>query len=408
VWRSRHLRSSLHLTLGQGLAQVLSALAFLILARTMGVEDFGHVAQYYSAMLFGSILVDFGSSTLAVRELQDPVRRPSFAAMARARAVLVALVAVVTLLAMGLRSAAAVTTLLVVCGSAVTAYARYASAPLRAVHRFGALATFTVFERGAFLVGVAVTATLGQTSVHTVLLLAIVSSASSGILLRQRWGDEYTVVGGIRRLAADFRASYRRSRDFGVTAVAMGVQSLDSLVVGVCAGPTAAGAYAAVGRWTQPMGLISQALSQSGYAEMASRESDRRAARVMISSLLVLGLAALPLLVVAVLSGQIVELLLGSEFSASAGVLRVLSIAVIFTLAASPFHTFLQARGSEAATARIFVLMTPVQLLLMGILAWRFGAVGASWALLAGQSAMATILVVVVCRKLVRERGDGD
>lgn len=198
------------------------------------------------------------------------------------------------------------------------------------------------------------------------------------------------------------------SRHFGVANVALSAQSLDIPALTLFGGPGAAGIYAAVSRWTQPMGLLASAFASAAAPHVARAASFKAAWVEARKSMWLLGGAIMTCLMVALYAPHVVEILLGSEYKGSADVLRVLALAAMFAVGNQPLFVFLQSRGFDRAASLITVGCIFVQLSLVLVLAPFLHAIGAALASLCSQLLMLIALVVVLLKKRNQTRDNAS
>lgn len=382
----RIVGNSATLTVGQGLAQLLSALAFLVAARSLGVADFGYASVLYGVALFVSVIVDFGAVQFWTRELAAGRNVGMFFPQLRSRTLILivatGLVGVSALLVLwvGLPGNIVDWAAVVVLAS-LTALMRVAASPLRADVLIARLTLSIAFEKLVFFVLIFVLTFLSSLTPLLLLISACVSGTCALIMTVLLWPRSYRA--GLRRRQGNLLSNPLGGMRFlGISGIAVGLQSLDAAIIRVASGVHAAGLYAAVGRWTQPMSLVASSVTQSTYADMARSKSDREALRILASSTVVLSFTAVPLVVVAIFSESLVTVLLGDEFRGSADVLRVLCLAASFGVLNSPMLAYLQARSDERLTSIVLVIAMPLQMALMAVLSASGGATAAALAVL--------------------------
>lgn len=368
---SRSIRNSLFLIVGQGTAQIASALTFLILARSLDLAHFGILATLYGAALFLSILIDFGSSSYSTRELSVRPKSTKFAGQYRSRNILTSLAILLPITALLFPSFIEIA--IAVCLSFVLAHERFISAPLRAAMNMGKLATVSAAEKLLVLLATYGLAQSGIINAAAFLTTSLITSLAGCVIIRLLWRPRYVAIvinPRSKRLVSPFAGV----KHLGLTSVAIGLQSLDSAVIALTAGASAAGLYAAVGRWTQPLGLVTQAVTQAAFSEMVSANRHADAFRSLRLHLGMLAVASVPLIVVFCLADELTMFLLGPEYAGSTAVLQMLAGAVLFGVISSPLSSFLQARSDESFTSRVFLIAMPAQLALMCLLASLGGA----------------------------------
>lgn len=387
------------------MAQVASAVTFVILARALGIEQFGILATLYGIALFLSIVVEFGAGSYATRELSVGRNAWNFPGQFRVRQLITALVIGVSGILIIFLPTGKEYVLTISLGF-LTAHARFLGSPIRAALHMGRLAAVSAMEKIAVLAMVLVLAATGHLSTTLFFLVAAVAGLLSCVLLRASWSPRFVAAVRNKR-AKKYVNPFSGLLHLGLSSLAIGVQSLDSAAVAIIAGPFAAGVYAAVGRWTQPLGLVTQAVTQSAYAEMAGMRRHKDALNSLRVNLWLLSVTSIPLVVVFILADSLTLLLLGPEYADSSAVLRVLIGAVLFGVINSPLAALLQARGDEAFASKLFLVAMPVQLCLMCFLASLGGAFLGSLAVLFLQALLALMLMLRV-RWLLRTESLGE
>jgi O-antigen/teichoic acid export membrane protein len=404
MMKLRSIRNSLSLIAGQGAAQLASAVTFMILARGLGVEKFGTLATLYGASLFSSVFIEFGASSFATRELSGKRSAWRFPGQYRFRQAMTACFLVPALL-MAIIFPSMTDIGLCVGLAFLSAQGRFLASPVRAALHMGRLAIISAAEKISVLGAMLVLSSFGQVSGTQFLQVTLLAALMSCLALRASWSPRYAASvkhKGEKRFVNPFAGL----RHLGLSSVAVGLQSLDSVAIAATAGPLAAGVYAAVGRWTQPLSLVTQAVTQSAYGEMARMRKHSDAFSSLRINLGLLSLASVPLVLVFLFADFLTGVLLGPEYTASAQVLRVLSGAVLFGVVNSPFSALLQARGDESFTSKLFLAAMPLQLISMCFLAWFGGALLGAVAVLVVQGLLAVIFVFRVRWLLQNERAE--
>lgn len=385
------IRRSIDLLIGQAGAQLLSALTFLILARSLDVVEFGYLAVAYSVGIFLSIVIEFGSTNYSVRELGRHPDGGSFLELVRFRIVISGVG-----MAIGLIVAVIVTDSRVVVWSILlglsSAVSRLMGAPIRSALRTRTVGLVAMLEKGTVLLIVIFVVFFERLSIEVFLSGATASALLAFVTFYSLWPKKLR-SSLVWERPWRMKVPQRELRHLGTASVAVGLQTLDSAVIGFFAGPQVAGTFAAVGRWTQPLSLLAQSVTQSSYAEMAGSGSDKKARQVLGANLFLILGSALPVLVVAIFAESLVHVLLGSEYSRSAPVLRLLAFAVLFGAINAPLSAYLQARSFESFASTALMVAVPCQLALMGALAALYGAAAAALSVLLTQGMLTLVFV---------------
>lgn len=373
------VRRAADLVVGQGGAQLITALTFLFLARQLEPASFGALAALYGVAMFVSILLEFGATNSSVRELARDATSKSFRQTYYARVAQTSVLAVILLFASFAFGEARPVFLVLLLGS-VSALARVSMAPLRARQSTRMVGALLVLEKLVVAVLVLIATTAGMMTGNLFVLLSAISAMLTAMLAHAVWGG-FTLSARVVLL----RNPFGGSSHMGITSVAVGLQTLDAAVLAAAAGPQVAGIFAAVGRWTQPMSLVAQAVTQSALAGMALAKTTSEALWTLKHNLYIIALTAVPLALVAVFAEPLVLALLGPTYSDSVPVLRLLAAAVIFGSLNSPMSAFLQTRQDERFTTLVLAIGIPCQIALMGSLAAVTGATASAGAVVVTQ-----------------------
>lgn len=195
---------------------------------------------------------------------------------------------------------------------------------------------------------------------------------------------------------------WRSSGYYGLSSAAVSAQSLDLSIMSAVGGPAVAGLYGAVNRWTQPMSLLAGAFTTSAAPLVAKHDSWAAAwPKLKRSAWLVLA-AVLMCVLVAILAEPMVGVLVGNEYRDSASVLRILAIGTIGAVLNQPLASFLQALGRDRSVSMITTTGVAIQLLLVALLTWQAGSLGASLAYCVLQLVILVLLAITIRRTRTR------
>ncbi|WP_334172076.1 lipopolysaccharide biosynthesis protein [Sinomonas sp.] len=192
---------------------------------------------------------------------------------------------------------------------------------------------------------------------------------------------------------------WRGAGYYGVSSLANSAQTLDLPVLSIVAGPAAAGLFAAVNRWTQPMSLLASAFSAAS-APFVSRSADvveawRHVRQAAWMPLCAIGLSA----GVALAAPILVPVLLGNGYLGSVDNLRILALVAIFSIMSQPLTVVLQSLGHDRFVGTWMGIAVLTQLALVVVLGFWFGSLGAAYASLAIQILLFGALVARVSRE---------
>ncbi len=365
---------------GSALAQVLVALMYAVSARSTTPAKFGEVVVAISVGLVLAGIVDFGSNSFLVRELA--VGRLSSHALSSKLAVKLGAMSALALLVMaggtGIWGQGAI-----ICGAilACQTWSQSQQVALKGSARGDLVAVVTFCERmlGAVLMGALIVA--GVSATEGLWLGLALGSVFAGCLARLRTPAPWRM----RASGNSWLSPWTGAWHFGIFGLANSLQFLDVAVTRVAGGAASAGTYGAVSRWTQPMGILTNAFSLASVPFIARAATHREAIRRMRRSSWLLGLAVLGCITIFVIAPWLVPLVVGNAYEGSVAVLRVLAVGSLVTVFNQPVAIFLQSRGYDRLAARFFLLAVGLQLGATVVLVPSRGALGAAVAYLVGQ-----------------------
>ena len=388
------------LTGSTALAQVATAVMYVLAARGSDPADFGRTATAIGIGMAASGYLDFGTSSLWVRDLASG--RSDIAAISH-RAVSRIYIGVLAAAALVLVAVVvpALSSLWIAAPIALAQLIRLASpVPLRAIARADVVSIGVVAERGSAILVMLALLAVGVPAFDTLWIAIVVGAFVSTLLTRALTP---------RELRFDLRpvrpvSPYRGALHYGLYGVGSSSQTLDLAVLGAVAGPSATGVYGAVSRWTQPMGLLASAFSSASAPIVARAGSAREAVRALRPGSWLLGLAVLGCLVVVAVAPVLVPVLVGDQYRDAIPVLQLLALGTIPAVLNQPLATFLQSIGHDRLMAWLLLASIPGYLGLVALLGPRFGAVGTGFAFIATQTTLFVVLLVVLLRLLHRTR----
>ncbi|MHA7287363.1 oligosaccharide flippase family protein [Arthrobacter sp. MDT3-44] len=228
---------------------------------------------------------------------------------------------------------------------------------------------------GAYAVGLLVSAVLGQVHVQLV------------VRARMRGIAERT----------SYRSLYRQLIPYMTANLSASTRSLDTSVVAMTTSVATAGLYSAAFRITRPLMLVGSA-AVAVILPHAARESlsvvKRLARRLSAAAFL----SVLPLIGVAYFSEPIVLLLFGEDYRGTAPAFALAVIAIPFLSLAPPLGGMLQGQGYQHFVARNGVVFAVVTLALVWVGAALFGVTGASGGILVAYVLKCSSLLIRLLR----------
>lgn len=347
-------------------ARLVSAAAGLIVsvmvARRLGVGDFGSYVAVVAGAFVANTLVTFGTDTLVVRDVARHEASPEVGASLGLQLLVAAPIAVAAAIVVGLWGDQAAPLGVAAVGLIPGVWATTAIAVLRGRERMDLAAVATsagsLSAVGGTVVAAAADAGISM-FVAAVVGGQIVGAAVASVLAR-------------RESAASWRptldlSTWRRAAPFavmvGATAIAAGSGVLALEFLGTEA---ATGQYGAANRLSEGLRLLPAAVFGAAFPAMARgvhrRPDYRREVRTVMA-----GTVALAALTIAV-AGSVVGWLFG-DFAETAATLRVLALGLIPLTLRLRWSFELIAEGGEAIVARLAVVAALVTVALVSLAA---------------------------------------
>ncbi len=370
--QSRLWRSISTLLSGRVAAGLLQVAFIALLARSLGVENYGRYVAFLAGVYLGMNLFDFGFGTRLLRLSAEDDARSTTTWMFLIRTSTNLLVVVVGSLLWHLTAPEELPLLL---GVAVVVFATGDT--------FGDLGQAHLLGRGRVHVSAAMLVGRRLASLVPFVTGLSLHQGTAGLL----------VAGGSGYLVAflAMRDSFGRPRRFrafvssgtaywGLAGVA-NLQQADTILVSAVAGPTVAGLYGAATRLLSPLNLVNSVLQQV-YVPRLSATTSLRERRdqwqtlyrttVGICVLMALGSLASPL---------VVDLLFGREFGDAWPVLAAVCFAAAFNALSQTYLAWLYAQGVRARLSLAAGGVIVLGLAALAVLCWQFGVAGAAVAL---------------------------
>ena len=406
------VRRSATLLTGEVAARLLGIALYSILARVLGVERFGIISLGMTVGLVVGSAVDLGQSAHASRLVAS--------GQAGARGVLHILLANKAVL--GVIASSGAVLLLALTGFGIqqtlvvavmalwtTALSVFESerALLRAIGMPRRDATANGLESLLRVIVVAGIALAGGSmlSVASGFVVEAVLAATVLTYLVLRWAPlpahevEYQSALGF----------LRKSAPIGLGAVSLATfYRTDQLFVAGIAGASANGIYAAAARVAFTGCVAAQLVVSAAYPDLAALHRDPLSyGRALRQALLVVTTASVGAAVsIGVLAGPIVALLYGESYASSVGLLRVLSLTVLFN-GMSVLGLYSGAALHREKTSLVLILvLTPVVLVAYYVGVRLHGAAGAAWVSVAAEGTLAAGLLFLSRDRLFSSRTD--
>ena len=406
TWRPRLFTGltgeALKLGVATGLSQVLTGAVLLAGARALPPSSYAGAISALAILTFLSTVSDLGGTQKAIRSLSaGQSTLPAYLQASRIRW-FVALCSTGGLsLVLSATNVYPGTTLVAAMAAAVAALAaQQLQAPLRARHEIAKVSATLLLDK-----------TIGLTSAFA--LLFLVRPEPWGVPAALAIGSTSSMLLSIRFLGPDSKSIISRpttmesgvSRAFAATGLALNAQALDLPLIQFAGGSSLSAPYAAVTRWTNPMGLLATVYCQAAYPHMAAARSHHDAfSQVKRSSWLPL-MGLLFALAVAAAAPAITPYLLGDRYPGADKVLSLLAIATALGIINQPLAIFLQARGRERIVALLLNAAVALQLITVALLASRQLLLAPSLALCGSQSLLLVSLSIQIVATLRTEGG---
>lgn len=371
------------------LSQALVALFYIQAARNASPPALGAAASVVAVSAWVVALVDFGNTSLVLREIagnrmtgremhQLLTGRVVVLLVLWIPAVLATVVAATPLIAM------------VAAMASVRLVLQTTSAALRARRRKALPAGLSVLEPSvAILMFAFLPIARPELRITAALLMGMAAS------LAVAWGATVHEFGKPTR---SLKHNWAASRHLGVFSLAVTASDLDVPIASLSGSAGYAGEFAAVSRWTRPTVVLTGAFLQMAGPRMAGASSGREAWRSVRSASWLLWLALGASVGLAIIGPQLITVMLGAAYAGSASALVVLSVAAAVTVPTQVLAHFLIQRRHDRAVSRIMVATTAFQLLLVVPMAQEFGALGLATATLASKLASLGLLAGLAAR----------
>jgi O-antigen/teichoic acid export membrane protein len=378
------LVNSTAVTAGGYVAQLVTAVMYLIAARHLPPSKFGPVLGAIGLALVIITVADMGINNWVVRRLATSSdRKASSLLFEDTFGVKLALALALGLVWIGLCFLAVpfgfrfedVSPLGVLVIASIVAATLLV--PLRASERLAVVAFVGIFEKvAALVVSIICFAIFPRSAIPLTMGLAsgsVLAALMAGILLPPPYRS-------LPRFSLSaLLALLRSSINFGLASLASQLQRADVAVVNFVAGPVASGLYGAAARLSSLIGVMPTAFSQSMYPFIA-RSSDRKAAywsALRTGSLMLVAVSG-SLLVCYLYAPLIISVLLGNEYLESAAVLRIYLPGLFLASVNQPLSMLLQVEHDEGFVARVVGAASLVGLSGVALGAAMGGAVGAA------------------------------
>ncbi len=398
------------LTAGQVSAQLLNVWALVFLADRLGAHWFGVVQVGVAFMGYALVVAEGGMFAFGIREVSrlddsrtvfDYAGRHAGMLALQAVAVIALGVVVIPLLPFHAADPWILPLYLVAVVPQVLQF-EWLATGLERMTLVGAtrIVRSLVYAALVLLVLVPMTGVAGVPAPRWVPVFFLAAMAAGNLLVAvasRHWFGPWLLP----RLptATEMRRRWRESLPIGLANLVLRLLlNVDLLVLGILATPTAAGHYAAASRIIFLL-VVGIEVLWSALLPRLSRLAATDMAAFRRAFNLYLGGVVAVLLPVAVggfqLGADVIDLLYRGKFAESVPIFRILAVSYSLLAVAVYLGNSLVAADRQRRYVWPLVLGAIVATLGAVVLVNRFGAVGASWAMLAGHSLLALVLAVV-------------
>lgn len=382
------------LSLGTAISQAITAILFIVTARTSHVEVFGLVATSIAGGIVAAGLLDFGFNSLLTRELASGrVSMTSFNSRAKSKLLIGLFVSVLwfaSTIQFGIYQAASSLVFLSVLTFQTVLV------PLRADSRSFPITMLFILERTSAMTLFFALTSLGIVHVQSLIIALLtgtcIASSSALMILAKAEKNEDKRKG--------LAWPWHGTKGYGLSSFANSMQQLDLPLLAAFAGPTMAGIYASVSKWTQPLGIVANAFATAATPFIAKSSSTRAAIQDVKKSFWLILLACCGSAFMIPLAPFIVDLLLGKAYAGSVEVLQLLAFGTIPAILNQVLATGMQARSYDRQVAIISISGVALQLLLIIFTSSYGGAMAAAFAYCTLQLGILITLAITLVRKL--------
>jgi O-antigen/teichoic acid export membrane protein len=364
------------------LGQMCTAIAMVILARSGTVARFGQAMSVIAVVALLCNFLNFGSNSLSVRELSSGREdQTEFAQRLKARTGITFACALIATAILAIWRPNVASIQFAPALLLLLATSQMCMVPLIAERRFMKMGVATVADKATMLVATVIVVGIGSTGPEATAAVMALGALISTVAAVLFWPPSFRAALWAKQGHSPRpRNPWRGSRHFGLSSTLVALTSADVAILSGLGGAYAAGIYAAVSRWTQPLNLVATSYSQTQYPLIAAASDTRsawykaRAGRIL---LIPLGIGVILILAFA---NDLVVFLLGERYASSSQALRLLAVGTLGVAVNQTLLAFLNARHFEARAAKVVSLAVATQLIVLVLLARPLGAEAAALA----------------------------
>lgn len=356
------------------IAQVLLAVTFILAARSTAPADFGVIAAGIAAGTFMCGVIDFGGHAYWLRRYaKHPLETHAGPAVLSQKILLASLLAL-AIAVLGVTTSFAISKYWWFGLYGVCLLSEQASqVSLRAEMAVGKVALASLLSRTTALAGYGVSVLAGA-PLDGLWVALCIGSLVGGCFANYSSLASHRLRFRMRRLNP-----WAEGPSFGIASIATAARNLDLPILTAVAGPTSAGVYAAVNRWTQPMSILPNSVSSMLIPHVARASSWREVVAHARRVSWMLFSTALLCVAVGISADWLVLILIGAQYEDAGAVLRILALGSLVAVVNQPLYSVLLTVGAHRVVSAITVAGTVAQLALVVGLGLQFGAIGAAW-----------------------------
>ncbi len=401
------LKRAMTLAVGEGAARILGVFVYVIIARSLGVEEFGVFSFAASISLVALTVIDMGQNKHAGRlvarhgaDITHVYLRMVLNKLVMG--VLFALTTAAIMTALDMSRQAMLATLLLIGWATVLNSLESMRAILKALDRMATDSIINSLESCGRLVAVVVAALLGADVVGfglAFLLEAMVASLVAFVIISRQLPLVPSAGEWVRS-----RSFLRASAAIGlVSVVTVGFYRIDQVFVLPLAGETASGLYGAAARVAFTGIVAAMLVNHAAFPRLAAAFDDAVEYRKqLLSALMLAGTAAAGVAVMLlVFAGPIITLLYGSSYADAVVLLRILALVVFFNAFSSVGINSANALHREKRVLPIVAVLLVLASIANLLFVPEHGAFASAWISVAGEALLA-LSVLTVSRDMFR------
>jgi O-antigen/teichoic acid export membrane protein len=192
----------------------------------------------------------------------------------------------------------------------------------------------------------------------------------------------------------EIRSVFKKSLSLGVSSSIGQAKLLDVNFLAIMIGSVASAPYILVARWASSINLFSNAFSQAILPVLAKNSISKTDFEELRRASLWLALAITSSVMIFFFSPLIIEIILGGKYNESVVILRILSLATIFTTLIQPLTVFIQTQSKPSFVTLSLCSGLIAQMLIIFVYSDSTGASSAAIGYLLGQFVTFVLLLI--------------